>query len=432
VARNLYPTIFCSTLVLLGAILLRPGTAQDLLNLASQVRGQAPDPANPAYGPGIDPRVRAQFESIPQPATQPMPLRYPTNQPEGPAPQGAAPATYGSPPGGPAAGPPRRLDSAIIVARVGPDTILASDLLGKYAAYAAAQADGTPESALAQFRAELIAELRNMADAKILFAEASKTIPAEGLKDIEKKLDEQFEKSQLVDMMQRAQCDTKEKLDAKLHEIGTSLERRRRAFYETAVAKIWLQKQVEEVEIPYADIVAYYKNNATKFDHEAVARWEQLTARFDKFSSKQEAWDAICKMGDDVLHGAPFAEVATSRSQGPTAAKGGQRDWTTNGSLKSTLLDEAIFGLPVQAMSHILEDEDGYHIVRVLERKEAYRTPYLEAQVAIHKQLKDEQYEKKKDAYLGKLRQQNPIWTIFDSQVPEAGGQRPTGVPTGG
>jgi len=76
VPRSLYPSIFCSTLVLLGAILLRPGTAQELLNLATQVRGQAPDPANPGYSPGIDPRVRAQFESIPQAATQPMPLRF--------------------------------------------------------------------------------------------------------------------------------------------------------------------------------------------------------------------------------------------------------------------------------------------------------------------------------------------------------------------
>ncbi len=423
--RSLYPSIFCSTLVLLGAILLRPGTAQELLDLATQMRGQAPDPANPGYSPGIDPRVRAQFESIPQPATQPMPLRYPTNQPEGMGPQTAPPANYGPPPGGPAAAPAKRLESAIIVARVGPDTILASDLLGRYTAYAAAQADGAPESALAPVRAELVAELRNMADAKILFAEASKTIPAEGLKDIEKKLDEQFEKSQLVDMMQRAQCDTKEKLDAKLHEIGSSLERRRRAFYETAVAKIWLQKQVEEAEVPYADVFAYYQNNATKFDHEAVARWEQLTARFDRFSDKREAWDAICKMGNDVLHGAPFAEVATNLSQGPTAAKGGQRDWTTRGSLKSTVIDQAIFGLPVMAMSQILEDEDGFHIVRVWERKDAYRTPYLEAQVDIVKQLKEEQRKKKSDAYLGKLQQQNPIWTIFDAQGPDASGQRP-------
>jgi hypothetical protein len=197
---------------------------------------------------------------------------------------------------------------------------------------------------------------------------------------------------------------------------------------------IWLKKQIEDDEIPYADIVAYYKNNPTKFDHEAVAKWEQLTARFDRFATKQEAWQAICRMGNDVLHGSPtaFAEVARAASQGPTAASGGQRDWTTKGSLKSTRLDEALFGtaqllpLPVGVMSEVLEDEDGYHIIRIIERKDAYRTPYLEAQVEIKKLLQEEQYNHKREAYLTKLRQQNPVWTIFDGQPPlDAGAARP-------
>jgi parvulin-like peptidyl-prolyl isomerase len=430
VARNLYPAIFCSTLVLLGAILLRPGTAQELIDLARQVRGQAPDPSGPGYtpgaSPGLDPRVRSQFDSIPQAPTQPMPVRYPTVQAEPPpGPNGAVPASYS-----PGAAQP--LASAIIVARVGPDTILDSDILKKYSMYARAKADGAPASALAPAREQIAAELRNMADAKILFAEAAKNIPPEGLKDLEKKMNEQFEKTQVKEMMQKAKCDTREQLEAKLRDIGTSIERRRQAFFETNVAFIWIKKQIEDEEIPYADILAYYKNNPTKFDHEAVAKWEQLTARFDRFATKAEAKEAICRMGDDVLKGIPFADVARSASQGPTAANGGQRDWTTHGSLKSKRLDEAIFGtdqllpLPVKVMSEVLEDEDGYHIIRILERKDAYRTPYLEAQVEIKKQLQDEQTDRKKKAYLSKLQQQNPVWTIFDGQPPlDAGAARP-------
>ncbi len=253
------------TLALLGAILPH----------LTQVRGQAPDPANPGFAPGntpgIDPRVRAQFESIPGPATQPLPVRYPTapNDPAGPA--GNVPVNYVPQPGQPE---PKRLDSAIIVARVGSDAILASDLLGRYGVYLQAVAEHTPESALAQYRAELQTELHNLADSKILYAEATKTIPAEGIKDIEKKLGEQFEKTQLKDMMDRTKSKTTEQLDAKLHEIGTSLERRRQAFYEMAIARIWLQQNVKEEEVPYADVLAYYQTNGEKFDHQAVARWE--------------------------------------------------------------------------------------------------------------------------------------------------------------
>jgi parvulin-like peptidyl-prolyl isomerase len=421
VSRSLYPSIFCSTLVLLGAILLRPGTAQELLNLANQVRGQAPDPAyNQGINPGIDPRVARQFDNIPQAPTQPMPVRQPVNWAGGPGPQ-QGPDTNSNRPFSPPAGspPPQRLDNALIIARVGAEVVLASDLMGQYSNYAAAQAQGAPESALAPARKELGDQIRNIADVKILFAEATKTIPPEALKDIEKKITDEFDNAKLKEMMQRAKCNSKEELDAKLREVGTSVERRRKAFYEQSVAMIWLQQQIKEEEITYADIFAYYQNNGAKFDHEAQARWEELTVLFSQFSSRDDATAAIVKLGNQIVDRQPFTEVAKAGSQGPTAAKGGLRDWTTKGSLKSTILDEAIFGLPVMQMSHILEDADGLHIVRVTERKQAYRTPFIEAQVEIRKQLKAEQSKKKTETYLTKVRQQNPIWTIFDSQGPD-------------
>ncbi len=313
----------------------------------------------------------------------------------------------------------------MIIARVGSDAILASDLLGRYAVYAAAQAQGAPESALAPARKELLEDIRNLSDSKILFAEASKKIPPEALKDIEKKITEEFDQHQMKDMMERGKCKTKEELEAKLREAGTSLERRRKGFFEASVAKMWLQQQIKDKdeEVPYADIFAYYQNNGTKFDHEAEVLWEELTVLFNRVPDKNAARAMIENLGNDVLRGVPFAEVAKKGSQGLTAGSGGQRDWTTKGSLKSTVLDEAIFGLPVMRMSQVLEDADGLHIVRVIQRKDAFRTPFKDAQVEIRKQLKEEQFRKKSEDYLTKLRQQNPIWTIFDGQGPaDAGG----------
>ena len=183
---------------------------------------------------------------------------------------------------------------------------------------------------------------------------------------------------------------------------------------------MWLQQQIKDKdeEIPFSDLLAYYQNNGTKFDHEGVALWEELSISFSRVPDKNSAKAAIIQMGNDVLSGRPFAEVAKAGSQGLTAANGGLRDWTTQGSLKSAIMDEAIFKLPVMRMSQILEDEDGLHIVRVIQRKEAYRTPFKDAQVEIRKTLKEEQFNKKREDYLSKLRQQNPIWTIFDGEGP--------------
>jgi len=119
-------------------------------------------------------------------------------------------------------------------------------------------------------------------------------------------------------------------------------------------------------------------------------------------------------MGNEVLAGRPFAEVAKARSEGPTAATGGACDWAGQGSLASKVLDEALFSLPVGQLSTIIEDGETLHIVRVIEREEAGRTPFLDAQVAIRDALREERRTKALDDYLAKLRERTPVWTVFD------------------
>ena len=54
-------------------------------------------------------------------------------------------------------------------------------------------------------------------------------------------------------------------------------------------------------------------------------------------------------------------------------------------------------------------------IVRVSERTEAGRTPFIEAQVGIKEALLLERRKREMDAYLAKLKDRTPVWTIFDN-----------------
>ena len=73
-----------------------------------------------------------------------------------------------------------------------------------------------------------------------------------------------------------------------------------------------------------------------------------------------------------------------------TPATAASHDWTTQGSLASEVLDQAIFTLPVGQLSERLEDEREFHIVRVIERRDASRVPFDEAQVEIKETLRKE------------------------------------------
>ncbi|GAG24799.1 unnamed protein product, partial [marine sediment metagenome] len=89
-------------------------------------------------------------------------------------------------------------------------------------------------------------------------------------------------------------------------------------------------------------------------------------------------------------------------------------DWTTKGSLVSDVIDKAIFNLPIGALSPILESKRGFHIVRVIQRQDAHRTPFGEAQKKIRETIKKQQEIQGRKAYLEKLAKQTKVWTIFD------------------
>jgi peptidyl-prolyl cis-trans isomerase C len=204
-------------------------------------------------------------------------------------------------------------------------------------------------------------------------------------------------------------------------------------FFERGIAQEWLRKNAGgDEEIPHAEMIAWYQNHLADYDYPAKARFEAITVKDGLKRSRQQAWQLLAEMGNEVLAGRPLADVAKARSEGPTASTGGQFDWATKGSLSSKVLDEAIFSLPVGQLSTILEDEHALHIIRVTERKEAGRISFVEAQVEIRNTLHDERKQRQMDEYLARLRERTPIWTIFDGQPgqPTATAARPSTDPT--
>jgi hypothetical protein len=204
-------------------------------------------------------------------------------------------------------------------------------------------------------------------------------------------------------------------LEAQLRADGTTMEREKRSFAEQVLSNSWLSQNIEiSQDVPRDELYQYYQEHATDFDLPAEARWEQITIRWEP-ATKAAAYAALAQAGNQLIDGRPFAEVARERSQGSTASQGGAQPFTKQGSLVSKVLDDALFALPVGALSPILEEDRAFHIIRVVERREASRVPFTEAQVAIRKKITAGREELAKKELVAKIRAQTTVWTIYDT-----------------
>jgi hypothetical protein len=317
----------------------------------------------------------------------------------------------------------RSLEEAEVVARVGPEVVLQADLMTpKALAWLEQVGPGLPAEKVRELRLEICKQvITPHIETLLVYVDACREIPEDKLPEIRANVDKAFDEQQLPQMMAEEGVANSLEFERVLRKRGMSLDRMRKMFFERGLAQEWLRKNVgADEEIPHADLIAWYQNHLDEYEYPAKARFEVLTVKKGLKRSRAAAWDMLASMGNEVLAGRPFAEVAQARSEGPTAPQGGVFDWTGQGSLASESLDEAVFSLPVGELSAILEDEDALHIVRVTEREPAGRVPFLEAQVGIRSQLVLAQRQAATDEYLDKLRARTPVWTIFDDPTGSA------------
>jgi parvulin-like peptidyl-prolyl isomerase len=308
------------------------------------------------------------------------------------------------------------IQSTQILSMVGNQPILAGDLLARINELLKPLEGRVPEDDLDQQRWLLMERLLPAAiEAKLVYLDFTRGLEKAQLELIQKNVFEQFDEKQLPEMVKRAGVRSAAELDAKMRSFGSSLDSVRRGFFEQVAAREMIRKHGEDdSEVTHDQLLAYYQDHLADYEVKAKARWEHMMVRFDRFKSEQEAHAALGHMGNAVLRGTPFAVVARRDSQGPRAEYGGQYDWTFQGSLASEVLDDAIFSLPVGVLSDRLKDETGWHIVRVIERKEAGRVPFLEAQVDIREKIKEQRRDTKIKAYLDRLKRETYVSSVFE------------------
>lgn len=313
-----------------------------------------------------------------------------------------------------------------MVALVGTQVVLASELMWPINQRLATEYHGklSPEM-IEQVRAQaaesMKAHLPGLIDFKLIVNDLHEQIPQEGIQNVEKELAEPFEEKELPNFIEQFSVGSRAELDARLREYGSSLEQLRQNYIETQLVQTWIAQQITGIPpITRDELHREYQAHLEDYAYPAKTRWQELMVRFDRFGGdRRAAYLAIAEMGNLVIAyesgrgGAPFEDVARNHSHGFTAAEGGVHDWTVQGSLVAERVDAALFSLPVGRLSEIIESDAGYHIVRVLERKPAGRTPFEEAQAEIRETLLVRRRTEKQREYLERLRNEVRIWTVY-------------------
>ncbi|WP_447600597.1 peptidylprolyl isomerase [Nitrospira sp. Nam80] len=150
------------------------------------------------------------------------------------------------------------------------------------------------------------------------------------------------------------------------------------------------------VMVADSDMRRYYQEHQERFAYPEEYQLSQILIRprgpddIGTAQGRGEAIVAALKQGDN------FEDLALRFSEGPNAARGGRLGLVRQGELLPAI-EQALAPLPIGGVTNLIESPDGFHIIRVDDKKPRQFRPYEEVQAEIRslvfQQKSEDQYQ---------------------------------------
>ena len=167
-----------------------------------------------------------------------------------------------------------------------------------------------------------------------------------------------------------------------------------------------------------AEVKEYYDKNPAKYKVREQVRARHILIKTPKSATPEQIAEAKTK-ADAIaaeLKKSPtdeaFAAAAKKHSQGPTKARGGDLGFFAQGRMVKEF-DEKAFSMKVGEISEPVKTRFGWHIIRVVERKEARTRPLEEVKDSIKRSLENRANRTARQELIQSLRSKAKIETYL-------------------
>jgi len=190
---------------------------------------------------------------------------------------------------------------------------------------------------------------------------------------------------------------TEEKLLASLKQQGiNSMEDFKKIFWETNGSSALIGKLQEQelsnLNIDEAKVKDFYNNNKEQFKKSEQLKASHILIKTDE-RSEEEAKTKAEEILAELKEGAKFAELAKKYSEGPSAKNGGDLGFFSKGQMVPEF-EEVAFGLKIGELSQPVKTQYGYHIIKVVDKKEAGLAPFEDVKEKIKSNLLQQEQQK--------------------------------------
>jgi len=177
-----------------------------------------------------------------------------------------------------------------------------------------------------------------------------------------------------------------DKFDEELEALGISLEEYKSRLRGRLLVDALGEKVCEDVTVTADEAESFYLTNKGLFSHTTMIHVAHILL---------ETEGEAKMVAERIRGGEEFEGLARSFSDDDATSKNdGDLGWIEQGTMDPAF-EEVAFSLESGQTSGVVEASDGYHIIKVLERREAYIPPYSDVSGEVTSTLENRKKEEK-------------------------------------
>ena len=190
-----------------------------------------------------------------------------------------------------------------------------------------------------------------------------------------------------------------------------------------------LLEKTGKLAVDDAEAQDFYAKNERFYQEREGIHARHVLIKVAQNAPKEEEDAALKKVKEAqelLKKGTKFEDVANKFSDGPSAPKGGDLGFFGRGQMVKPFEDKA-FTMKVGEISEPIRTRFGYHIIEILEKREARKKPFDEVKDTIKESLRNKKFFQERRTLLAKLQSEAKIEEKV--QIPKAPPTPPSGVP---
>ena len=172
-------------------------------------------------------------------------------------------------------------------------------------------------------------------------------------------------------------------------------------------AQKWIDKFVKnKLAVNSAEVHGFYLENGREFTQSEEIRARHILIKLDSGASdetRKKARALLSGIGKEIETGVDFATLAQQKSEGPSAANGGDLGYFARGQMVAPF-EEVAFALAPGEVSGIVETRFGFHLIQLVDRKPPVQYEEKDVSEKIRAYLFQQKYQRALDDAVTRLK----------------------------